>query len=165
MVAALYRLSQLRWALGARLSLVDRDWVDRTLSSNERPFFHRMPIRDQVHSVRVARAVRDRGGSEHLTRAALLHDCGKTMPPHRVPLLYRGGVVLLGALSPALLHRLAVPWGPLWPVYLSLHHPELGARALHQAGVQPAIVEWVRRHQEVSTDLELRVLQAADARH
>ncbi len=161
----LYRLSQLRSSLGARLSLAEREWVDHTLFEAERPFFHRMPRRDQVHCVRVAREVRDRGGGEHLVRVALLHDCGKTMPPHKVPLLYRGGVVLLAALSPALLHRLARPWGPLWPVYLSVHHPELGARALHQAGVDPAIVELVRRHQEVSTDLELSVLQAADARH
>ncbi len=165
MVGAWYRLSQLRSSIGVRLALADRDWVDRTLPVAERPFFYRMARRDQVHSVRVAREVRDRGGGEHIVRAALLHDCGKTMPPHRVPLLYHGGVVLLGALSPMLLHRLARPWGPLWPVYLSVHHPELGARALHQAGVHPAIVELVRRHQDVSSDLELSVLQAADARH
>ncbi len=162
---ALYRLSQLRSSLGSRLSLADREWVEYTLCEAERPFFYRMPTRDQVHSVRVAREVRDRGGGEHLVRAALLHDCGKTIPPHRMPLLYRGGVVLLGAASPTLLHRLARPWGPLWPVYLSVHHPELGARALHDAGVQPAIVELVRRHQDVSTDPELSVLRAADARH
>ncbi|MDQ3327253.1 MAG: HD domain-containing protein [Chloroflexota bacterium] len=160
-----YRLSQLCWSLSARLSESDREWVDQTLHPGERPFFYRMPRRDQVHSVRVARVVRERGGSKQLVRAALLHDCGKTIPPHGVPLLYRGGVVLLGAVSTTLLHRLARPWGPLWPVYLSVHHPALGARELTDARVESAVVELVRRHQDATTDIDLRTLQAADGRH
>lgn len=161
----LYRLSQLRWSLGARLGVADRAWVGRTLGPSERPFFHRMPRRDQVHSVRVARVVREHGGSDQLVQAALLHDCGKTVPPHGVPVLYRGGVVLLGAISPTLLHRIACPWGALWPVYLSVHHPALGARQLEDAGVEPAVVDLVRRHEDATTDNDLRTLQAADGRH
>lgn len=162
---ALYRLSQLRASLLARLQPADLEWVEEALAGPERQLFFRMPLYDQTHSVLVAREVERDDGDALLLRAALLHDCGKTLRAHRVPLVYRGGVVLLGAASPRLLCSLARRWGPLWPVYLHVHHPEIGARELERVGSPRAVVEMVRRHQEPSTSPEMRRLQNADARH
>lgn len=162
---ARYRLAQLRWSLHARLGETDRVWVARTLTPAELVLFTRMPSFDQTHSVLVAREVEREEGDETLIRAALLHDCGKTVPPHRVPLVYRGGVVLLRALSPRLLRALARPWGPLWPIYLHVHHPERGAEELEKAGSPRGVIELVRAHQRPATDAALRRLQRADARH
>ncbi len=163
--AARYRLSQLRWSLGARLQERDRAWVEGILSPAEQTLFFRMPSYDQMHSVLVARDLEGAGAEEWLLRAALLHDCGKTLPDHRVPLLYRGGVVLVRVLSSRLLHVLARPSGPLWPVYLHVHHPEMGAQVLEQAGSPPEVVSIVRTHQEPTSDPVLQQLQQADARH
>ncbi|MDP9380983.1 MAG: HDOD domain-containing protein [Chloroflexota bacterium] len=160
-----YRVRQLRWSLCAQLSEADRRWVEDVLMPGERPLFERMPVYDQTHSVLVAREVERMGGDNLLLRAALLHDCGKVLPPHRVPLLYRCAVVVLRAISPRLLSALARPWGVLWPVYLHVHHPELGAREIERAGSPHALAELVRAHQEPSADPALRSLQSADAKH
>lgn len=165
LASAPHRLAQLRWSLGARVSPADRWWVEGVLAPAELPLFARMPAFDQTHSVAVAREVARDGGEPLLLRAALLHDCGKTIPPHGVPLLWRGGVVLLRAIHPRLLRALARPWGPLWPVYLHVHHSALGARELEREGSPRALVELVRLHQEPSSDPGLVRLQRADARH
>lgn len=163
--SAPYRLAQLRRSLGARVSQADRRWVEGLLSPAELPLFARMPAFDQTHSVAVAREIERDGGDALLLRAALLHDCGKTIPPHGVPLLWRGGVVLLRAIHPRLLRALARPWGPLWPVYLHVHHPALGARELERAGSPRALVELVRRHQDPSDEPSMVRLQRVDAKH
>lgn len=163
--AAAYRLAQLRWSLGAQLSDRDRAWVGEVLTPAESIVFFRMPSFDQTHSVLVARDLQQGSGDAVLLRAALLHDCGKTLPGHRVPLLYRGGLVLARAISPRLLQALARPWGFLWPVYLHMHHPELGARMLEKAGSPAEVVEMVRAHQESTTNPALQQLQQADSRH
>ena len=160
-----YRLSQFRASIFARLSPADREWVDHLLPEGERRLFYRMPPYDQTHSVLVAREVERSGGEELLVRAALLHDCGKTLADRRVPLLYRGLVVVLEAIHPRLLRLLGRPWGPLWPVHLHVHHPELGARELEAVGSPAELVKLVRRHQDESADPSLRRLQSADARH
>ena len=162
---ARYRLAQLRWSLHARLGETDRAWVARTLTPAELALFTRMPSFDQTHSVLVAREVEREGGDGVLIRAALLHDCGKTVPPHQVPLLYRGGLVLLRALSPRLMRALARPWGLLWPIYLHVHHPELGAEQLEKVGSPREVTELVRAHQRPAADPALLRLQRADARH
>lgn len=160
-----YRLRQLRESLRATLSPAQRAWVDSILTPAERVLFYRMPKFDQTHAAAVAVELRDAGEDGLLVRAALLHDVGKTVPPHGIPLLYRGGVVLLGALSPWALRRLALPWGPLWPIYLHVHHPRLGAQALARAGSPDELVRLVRAHQEPAGDERMRRLQVADARH
>jgi hypothetical protein len=165
LATARYRLAQLRWALGPPLSEAAREWAEGLLSPSERPLFERMPEYDRTHSLLVAREVERNGGDTILLRAALLHDCGKTVPPHRVSLPYRGGLVLLRAISPRLVRALARRWGPLWPVYLHVHHAELGARELERRGSPRDVVELVRYHQAPSADPALRRLQSADSRH
>ncbi|MEJ7653154.1 MAG: HD domain-containing protein [Chloroflexia bacterium] len=157
-----YRLAQLRSSLQARSCPSDREWAVGVLSDAERTFFERMPPWDRAHSLRVARVVQRDGGDELLTRAALLHDCGKTLPGRGVPLLYRGGLVVLGALSPRLLRLAARRWGPLWPIYLHVHHPDIGAELLSDAGSPSDVVGLVRRHQSPAADPRLRCLQRAD---
>lgn len=158
------RLEQLRAAMLRRSGSGDVAWARRALPPAELALWERMPPYDRAHAIRVARAVAtDPPPDELLIRAALLHDCGKTLPPHRVPLLWRGVVVLLRAAHPRLLALLARPWGPLWPVYLHSHHPTLGARELERAGSPSALAELVRRHQDLApADPALRRLQAAD---
>ncbi len=163
--ACRYRLAQLGWSVRARVSPEDRAWVDLLLSPAERELFHRMPLFDQAHALEVARDLDAEGADPALLRAALLHDCGKTLPPRSVPLPYRGLVVLLRAVSPRLLRALARRWGPLWPIYLHVHHAEIGAQELERLGADPRVVEIVRAHQRPSGDPDVGRLQAADGSH
>ncbi|MDQ3855938.1 MAG: HD domain-containing protein [Chloroflexota bacterium] len=160
--SARYRWRQFRSAVDARLTPEDRRWVDARLPAPERELFYRMPRFDQTHCVLVARDVEQAGGDDLVVRASLLHDCGKTLPPHCVPLLWRGLVVVLTRLAPHLLSSLAKPRGPLWPFYLHTHHPRLGARELERRGSPPDLVALVEYHQVSSDDPRLRRLQLAD---
>lgn len=160
---ATYRVGQLRASLFHRPTEEDVLWVRSILNEREHELFLRMPVYDQTHSLDVARSLSNVG--EHMVKAALLHDCGKTIPGHGVPLIYRGAVVLLSALSHQLVLKLAVPRGPLWPIYLHVHHPRIGADALSRAGSSQAVVELVRHHQDDTHDPETLRFQAADDQH
>jgi hypothetical protein len=114
----------------------------------ERAFglFQTMPLGDQRHSLTILRALLGRGyRGAPLLQAALLHDVAKA----RIGLWHRTAVILLNAVSKNLLPRLASPDPRSWryPFYLSLRHPELGAEAAAQVGLDPRAVTLIRKHQ------------------
>jgi hypothetical protein len=77
-----------------------------------------------------------------------LHDVGKS--GGRLRLWHRVLIVLIEALRPPLLDRLAKDEPRSWR-YLFLvhrHHPELGAELAQAAGCSPITVELIRWHQE-----------------
>lgn len=111
--------------------------------------FQTMPPADQRHSLNILDELLAQGhGARPLVQAALLHDVAK----RRVGLGARIGVVLMNALAPGLLARVASPNVRNWryPFYLSLHHPELGAALAAAAGLDPRAVELMRAHQTVA---------------
>lgn len=150
--------------------------VSRVLPQAAAARFQRMALRDQRHSLdvwrRVQQANADAGSSPDLLAAALLHDVAKTtLPGRRLRLGHRVAIVLLNALAPAAVERLASNQPSSWryPLYVHAHHPELGAQLAQEAGCSPLTVELIRRHQtklraapQTNTERLLVVLQAAD---
>jgi hypothetical protein len=99
--------------------------------------------RDRRHSMDLYRLLQREGASEAALRAALLHDVGKG----RLAVWHRVAFVMLRAVAPGLLHRVAsegAGWrGAFWRLE---HHAALGAAMLAAAGCEPRVVELVRGH-------------------
>ncbi|MCS6842972.1 MAG: HD domain-containing protein [Caldilineales bacterium] len=168
-----YRAGQLLMSLRPEIEAEERNWVEAALGPEAAALFWRMAPRDRRHSLNVAQALR-RQGHRHpdLLAAALLHDVGKTVQDGRpLRLRHRVVIVLLNALRPGLVSRLASPDPQSWrhPYYVHLHHPEQSAALAQAAGCSPLAVELIRRHQEKlaaeprsEADRLLALLQAAD---
>ena len=96
-------------------------------------------LRDQQHGVAVFRRVRAvYPGDAALEAAALLHDCGKG----RVHLWQRVAFVLLDAVAPLMLPRIASEHGAGWrrAFWRLYHHPEIGADPVAATGAEADIV-------------------------
>jgi hypothetical protein len=100
------------------------------------------------------------GEDPALFAASLLHDCGKG----NVHLWHRVAYVLLAAMAPWLLRRIAIEHGRAWrrALWRLLHHPELGARIVAATGADSDIVRMVRDQDAAEPDARLALLQAAD---
>jgi len=159
---AAYRSRQFLAALRPRLAGDDRLLVAQHISPALQRLFYTMSARDQRHSVDVARALLAEGeDDEALVQAALLHDVGKG--PLR--LWHRVAFVILQALSPRLLARLAPPGTGGWraPFDRLLRHGERGAQMLEAAGAPQETVRLVRYHENASVqERSLARLRAAD---
>jgi hypothetical protein len=108
------------------------------------PLFDGMPVADRRHGLDVAERLRADGWTDpDLLAAALLHDAAKG---HRLRLWHRVGGVLLEALAPRLLRRLASPEPASWryPWHLYLHHAELSAEAALEAGCGARTASFIR---------------------
>lgn len=184
--AARYRLRQFRHGLRATVSADERALVAALLPPAAAALFARQPIDAQRHSLDVlAHARREYTGyANHidLSAAALLHDVGKLAASDaNVPigLWLRGPLVLLEALSPALLtymadNRTASGWR--YAAHVHMAHPAIGARWAAAAGCSPCCC-WLIAHHQTPFDslvdedvprewpLLLRALQAADNAH
>lgn len=165
-----YRIRQLRNNLtagpltaGARAEIVEQ------LTPAERDLFFRFTHADQWHSYRVLRTLREAGYNHpDLLTAALLHDVGKIRCP--LSIWDRTFIVVGGALFPTRADRWAGGSLDSWrrPFVARAQHPAWGAEMAIEAGVRPAVVEMIRRHQdrttgdENETDRLLAILQWAD---
>lgn len=159
---AAYRSRQFFGALRARVGEEERAEVAAYLTSGEQALFFSMEVRDQRHALDVFRIVSANGGRDaSLLAAALLHDVGKG----RISVWQRVGFVLLNAVSPRLLRRLASGDGRGWRGALarSLDHAERSAALAEAAGSTPETVRLIRLHRaRAGDDAALAALQAAD---
>lgn len=106
--------------------------------------FATMPVADRRHALDVSARLLGAGLDDRdLLSAALLHDAAKG---HRMRLGHRVAGVLLEALAPALLRRLASPDPASWrhPFHLYLHHAELSAEMAVAAGCGPRTEAFIR---------------------
>lgn len=141
-----YRVKQFAWAFAIRMRPQERAEVEGLLSPGERALFYRMGRPARRHGLQVFRHLRRQGYQDRqLLAAALLHDVGKG----RVTLAHRVAAVLLEALWPGLLARVASPQGG-WRqgFYRHRYHAELGAEMAHRAGSHPRIVALIRHHHQ-----------------
>lgn len=168
MSALWYRVRQFGRALTARVHPAERALVARILPAPAAELFSRMPRQDRRHGMDVLYALRERGeDAPELLAAALLHDVAKA---EGVRIWHRIVVVLLRALCPRWLHRLALPDPASWryPFWLQLYHPQRGAEMAKAAGCPAATVELIHHHQAEGADLPspldrwLAALQAVD---
>jgi hypothetical protein len=157
-----HRVRQFFGALRPHVSAEQRADAYRYLNDSQRSVFESMTARDQQHGIEVLRRVRTSAAGEDtaLFVASLLHDCGKG----DVRLWQRVAYVLLAALAPWLLRRIAVEYGRSWrhALWRLLHHPELGARIVAATGADSDTVRMIRDQDAAEPDARLALLQAAD---
>jgi hypothetical protein len=174
-----YRVSQFFRALAAWVPKRELSLLSEYLTPPQAELFLRMPRCDQRHGLDVFHVLRRKQHHDHdLLTAALLHDVGKSghalSSPKggRLRLWHRVLIVLINALRPELLSRLASDEPRSWryPLFVHQHHPELGAELAQVAGCSPITIELIRRHQqppssnplETRQDELLAALQEAD---
>lgn len=111
----------------------------------ERAFalYRAMPVADRRHALDVVDKLLAAGHDDaDLLAAALLHDAAKG---DRMRLWHRASGVLLEALAPALLRRLASDDPGSWrhPYHLHLHHARLSAGLAASAGCGPRVEAFI----------------------
>lgn len=162
-----YRVRQFLRGMRSLLSPDEAARVRALLTDAELRLFLQMEPRDRRQAVDVMHWLERRTQpSDDLLVAALLHDAGKGV----LNVWDRVAFVLLEALSPTLVDRLADEYGPRWrrALWMLRHHARLGAELLAAAGTRPRVVELVARHDEplrapsAEQDPELRWLMLAD---
>ena len=159
---AAYRSRQFFGALRARLEEEDSAEIAAHLTPAEQHLFYSMDRRDQRHGLDVFRVLKSGGHTDaSLLAAALLHDAGKGP----VKVWHRVAFVLLKAVSPRLLRRLAAAGRGGWRGALarSLDHAERGAALAEASGSTAETVRLIRLHRSpAGGDAALTLLQGAD---
>jgi hypothetical protein len=160
---SLYRSRQFFRSVGASIDDDGRAEVVRLLNEDQRRLFFSMTARDQRHCLDVLHALPQDARTDHdLLSAALLHDVGKG----RIRLWHRVAYVLVRAVSPGLLRKLASSESGSWRGALAAitNHAERGASLVRAAGASDEVVHLVRCHETPDGDNDPRqaLLRAAD---
>ena len=169
-----YRVRQFTTGLTARVDAAEIHVVKKALPAEAVTLFLRMPIDAQRHSLNVYNALQS-SGDRDLAAAALLHDVGKAAADEvgvRINLWLRGPLVLLEALAPAYLERLAfnnLAHGWRYALHVHIEHPAIGAAWAAQAGCSEPTCWLIAQHQNRNAEAQdkrllelLQVLQWAD---
>ena len=165
MCAILYRLWQFLAALGTFVRVPDDAPARALLRPAAYALFQRMAPYDRAHALRVYRYLSGKGVEDPaLLEAALLHDVGKSAGPERIPLLYRGPIVLARGRPHlwAWLSRERPRGDPRRPFYLYAVHAAQGAELARVAGCAPEVVALIAAHQEEGATEASRLLRTAD---
>jgi hypothetical protein len=156
----LYRVGQFIGHVRARVTPEEEAFVARVLPAKAASLFAAMPIADRRHGLDVAERLLRRGERDpDLVAAALLHDVAKG---HRMRLWHRVAGVLLQAVAPRFLGRLASAQQRSWryPFHLYLHHTPMSAEAARAAGCSDRCAAFIRG---ISPEMSLQAaLLAAD---
>lgn len=158
----MHRVSQFFTHVTARVTDEEEAVARSVLPPRAWTLFDGMPVADRRHGLDVVARLRDDGWDDpDLIAAALLHDAAKGQ---RVRLWHRVGGVLLEALAPRLLARLASPDRTSWrfPWYLYLHHAELSADAALAAGCGDRAASFIRGTAAPADQSAAAALHAAD---
>ena len=158
----MHRVGQFVSHVRARVDPAEEALVERVLPPPAQELFAGMPVADRRHGLDVAQRLISSGHDDpDLLAAALLHDAGKG---HRLRLWHRVSGVLLEAVAPGGLRRLASPDPRSWrhPFHVYLHHDAISAEMAVSAGCSPRTGAFIRG-QPAETDAPLQAaLKAAD---
>ncbi len=139
----MHRVRQFVGHLSARVTPDEEARAHRMLPAAAWSLFDAMPVADRRHGLDVAGRLLDAGLDDpDLLAAALVHDGAKG---HRLSLWHRVGGVLLEAVAPRALLRMANadPAAPGYPWYLYLHHDELSAQLARRAGLSQRAADFI----------------------
>ncbi|MEO8252037.1 MAG: hypothetical protein ABI578_06135 [Chloroflexota bacterium] len=156
------RVGQFIGHLTARVGPDEEAVARRLLPDAAWPLFAAMPIADQRHALdAVAHLLASGHTDPDLLAAAMLHDAAKG---RRMRLGHRVAGVLLGAVAPRSLARLASPDERSWryPFHLYLHHAALSADAAVGAGCSPRTAAFIRGSTDPADALLAAALLRAD---
>lgn len=158
----MHRVAQFFGHLTARVSADDAALARDLLPPAAGELFARMPVADRRHGLDVAGRLLAGGWDDRdLLAAALLHDAAKG---ERMRLWHRVGGVLLEALAPGMLRRLARDEPSSWryPWHLYLHHADLSAEAALAAGCGERTAAFIRGSASGADADAVAALHAAD---
>ncbi len=169
----LYRLKQLYAAVFPQVKTQEYAWPALVLTSDELVLFSRQTLTEQRHALDVAAdlqeqkeillAVYGESSYQNLLKAALLHDCGKSL--FRLRLWQRIWIVISTYFPDHLPDILAKKRNILGKTLLIYkRHPVWGKRLAAKAGACPEIQALIENHHSPQKPLEL-VLSEADNRH
>jgi len=157
-----HRVGQVVAHVRARVDPSEEALVERILPPSAQMLFREMPVADRRHGLDVAHRLLASGHDDRdLLAAALLHDAGKG---HRLRLWHRVSGVVLEAVAPGALRRMASPDPRSWryPFHIYLHHEAISAQMAVSAGCEPRTGSFIRG-QPRETDAPLQAaLKAAD---
>jgi hypothetical protein len=139
-----HRVAQFVAHVRARVEPSEEAVARRVLNDSAWRLFAGMPVADRRHALDVAARLRAAGHDDpDLLAAALLHDAAKGA---RMRLWHRVAGVLLEAVSPALLRRLASDDPGSWrhPFHLYLHHGRLSAEMAERVGCPGRTIAFLR---------------------
>ena len=158
----MHRVGQFVAHVRARVDPDEEATVERLLPTAAAALFAGMPVADRRHGLDVAaRLVATGVDDPDVLAAALLHDAGKG---RRVRLWHRVAGVLIEAVSPRALERLASPNPQSWrfPFHLYARHATISAGLATAAGCTPRVGAFIIGKVS-SDDAHLaRALKAAD---
>ena len=128
----------------ARVTPEEEELARRVLPPDAARLFAAMPVADRRHALDVTAHLLAAGHDDpDVLCAALLHDAAKG---HRMRLWHRVAGVLLEAVAPGVLRRLASPEPGSWrhPFHLYLHHGAISADMAVAAGCDPRAGAFIR---------------------
>lgn len=147
----------------ARVAVDEELHARALLPASAYDLFAAMPVADRRHALDVLAKLRSSGVTDSdVLAAALLHDAAKGK---RLRLWHRVAVVLVEAIAPGRLGRLASTDPKSWryPFHLHLHHAELSGRAALDAGCSLRVAAFIQGT-PAGQDAQLAAaLRAADA--
>lgn len=140
----MHRVTQFVAHVRARVTPEEEGLARDVLPPDAARLFATMPVADRRHALDVGKRLLAAGHDDpDVLCAALLHDAAKG---HRMRLWHRVAGVLLEAVSPGLLRRLASAEPRSWrhAFHLYLHHAELSAEMAMAAGCGPRAGAFIR---------------------
>jgi hypothetical protein len=159
-----HRVGQFVAHVRARVDPAEEELAERVLPVPAEELFRGMPVADRRHGLDVAQRLLASGHDDpDLLAAALLHDAGKG---HRLRLWHRVAGVLLEALAPSVLRRLASPdpRSSRHPFHVYLHHDAISAELAVRAGCAPRTGAFIRGQSgEADAPLQAALKVADDA--
>lgn len=129
------------------------------LAEGEYRLYARMDTRDRAHATHVTRLLLDRrpDASDHLVRAALLHDVGKAARPYR--LWERVAAHLYAPRDIPAEPRMTGLRGA-WQ--MRVHHAQYGADMVRAMGASERVAELIEEHHTADGDPEAAAIRAVD---
>lgn len=148
----IYRVKQFFWAITAKLTPEEQDFIKQYLSEEEEKLFNQLKVYEQKHCINVAKALQNEVqdmNQENMIRAGLLHDIGKIKYP--IGPIRKSMMVLLDKFTKGKIAK----YTRLGMVRCYYEHPQLGYELLKQkSGYQDEFLRFIQQHHQEINEVE-----------